>query len=172
MDCLRSGLDGPVVPRGFEAVAEALPCGAAGVLPKKSKPSKESPGFVSLGGAADARGGIGGSFAAVESVVLGRGGGDSVSSLNRSTFCIVRLGGGFGWLGDGEARCEDARSNFAFCCTRFRGCGHTPSALPIESTCLGLDSNTPRRHRLLCREWPDLACLHPLPTSWTRILSV
>lgn len=131
MDCLRSGLDGPVVPRGFEAVVEALPWDAAGGPPKKSKPSKESPGFVSLSGAADVRGGIGGSFAAVESVVLGRGGGDSVSSLKRSTFCIVRLGGGFAWLGDGEARCEDARSNFAFCCTRLRGCRHTPSALPL-----------------------------------------
>lgn len=130
MDCLRSGLDGPVVPRAFEAVVDGLPWDGAGVLPKKSKPSKESAGLVSFGGAADVRRGIGGSFAADELVVLGRTGGDSVSSLKRSTFCIVRLDGGVGWLGDGEARCEEARSNFAFCCTTFRGCSHSSLALP------------------------------------------
>ncbi len=129
MDCLRSGLDGPVVPRGFEAVVEALPWDAAGGLPRKSKPSKESAGFVSFGGAANDRGGIGGPFAADESVVLGRTEGDIVSSLKRSTGCIVRLGGRVGWLGDGEACCEEARSNFAFCCTTFRGCSHSSLAL-------------------------------------------
>lgn len=130
MDCLRSGLEGPVVPRGFEAVVEALPRDAAGGLPRKSKPSKESAGLVSFGGAANVRAGIGGPFAADESVGLGRTGGDSVSSLKRSTACTVRLGGRVGWRGAGEARCEEARSNFAFCCTTFRGCSHTSLALP------------------------------------------
>lgn len=126
---MRSGLEEPVVPREFEAVVEALPWDAAGALPKKSRPSKESAGIVSFGGAADVRGGTGGPVTADEFVVLGRTGGDSVSSLKRSTFCTVRLAGGVDWADDGEARCEEARSNFAFCCTRFRGCRLTSLAI-------------------------------------------
>ena len=121
MDCLRSGLEGPDAPAGFESVLEGLPNDADGVLPKKSKPSRESPGFVSLGGAAEPRGGIGGGFVPDGSVVLGRAGGDGVSSLKKSTFCTDRRGGSVGWLDAVEARCEEARSSFAFCCTRLRG---------------------------------------------------
>ena len=118
------------MPRVFEAVVEGLPWLAAGVLPKKSKPSKESAGFVSFDGGAEVRGGIGGPFTTDGPVELGPTGGDTVSSLKKSTFCTVRLGGGFGWPGDPEPRCEEARSNFAFCCTRLRGYGHTLSAPP------------------------------------------
>jgi hypothetical protein len=115
IDCLRSGLDGPVEPAGFEAALDGLPGGVRIVnRQKKSKPSKESPGFVCLNGAAGAREGRGGGLAACASVVLGRAGGGGVSSSNRSTFFAGRLGGRVGWLDVDETRCEEDRSNFAF----------------------------------------------------------
>ncbi len=114
MDCLRSGLDGPDVRAGFEPVLEGLPRDEDGVLPKKSKPSRESAGLVSFAGAAGAREGRGGGFLAAGSVVLGLAGGEIVS-LKKSTFCPEPLGPGVNWLDVDEARCEDARSNFAFC---------------------------------------------------------
>lgn len=111
---------------GFDPALEGLPGGADCELPKKSKPSKESAGFVFFGGAPGARKGKGGGRPIGASVVLGRAGGDRVSSLNRSTFCNDFLGGIAGWLDVEVVRCEEDRSNFAFSCTRLRGYNNTP----------------------------------------------
>lgn len=93
MDCFRSGLDGPAWPGGAEPVFDALDWGAAAVLPKKSRPSRESPALVSFGGAAaDLGGGGGGGLVVDGPVVFGRAGGDGVLSPKRSIFCVDRLG--------------------------------------------------------------------------------
>lgn len=81
IDCFRSGLEVLVEFNGFEAALEGLscPCG----LPKKSKPSNESPVFVCLAGAGAAEVLLTG-FELGMSVVLGLTGGTGVSSPNRS----------------------------------------------------------------------------------------
>lgn len=76
MDCFRSGLDW--VP-GVAAALEGRFGGGASV-PKKSKPSNESAGFVCFGGAGSA---FGGGLVAIGAAVLALGGG-GVSSPKRS----------------------------------------------------------------------------------------
>lgn len=86
-------------------------------LPKKSSPSKESPGRVGFGEAC-ACGCLGG--ARIEgSVVLGRTGGATSSSANKSMDACGRCCTG-GWVG--ATFCEAERSIFAFSWTRARGC--------------------------------------------------
>ncbi len=75
MDCLKSGRD---CTPGAAAALEGLFGGGAAV-PKKSKPSNESAGFVCFGGAGSA---FGAGLVAVGAVVLALGGG--VSSAKRS----------------------------------------------------------------------------------------
>ena len=108
MDCLRSGLEGAV------AVGPVLEgragCGAA--LPRKSRPSSESPALVCFGGAGSA---FGGTARACGGPVLARGGA-GVSSPNRS---MAGCGGGTA-RGAGAARegppsrCEADRSIWTF----------------------------------------------------------
>lgn len=93
---MRSGLELVEEPKGFDAALEGLPelfvCG----LPKKSKPSNESPGFVVLPDAG-ATGALGTGLELGISAVFGLIGGAGVSSPNKSmvgTGCLVGGGGG------------------------------------------------------------------------------
>ena len=90
MDCLRSGRDGTEAAPGVEDALAGLTDAAAGGPPKKSRPKRESPGFVCLGGGGAAAGFGGGGRALGVSVVLGRAGGVGTSP-NKSMFW-----GGFG----------------------------------------------------------------------------
>jgi hypothetical protein len=86
MDCFRSGRDVAALEDAAD-VLEGRSGGATGAVPKKSSPSRESAGFVALGGAASAFGGgldIGGP-------VLGRAGVETCSSPNRSTIGAWRV---------------------------------------------------------------------------------
>lgn len=88
MDCFKSVL--PEVPDVDGPVLDGLAGGADCAPPKKSKPSKLSPGRVCFGGAAGAFGGP--VLFRAGTVVLGRAGADSVGSPNRSTSCGLTLG--------------------------------------------------------------------------------
>lgn len=82
MDCLRSGLDGPVEPSGLELTLEGRAGPEDGALPKKSSPRSESPCFVCRVVVGIALLGCGGVLEL--SVVLGRTGGAGASSPNIS----------------------------------------------------------------------------------------
>ena len=90
MDCFKSGREGPFIARGFaaELAGRAL---AGWELPKKSKPSNESPGFVCFVAVGAARG-----CGRTLSVVLGLAGGEGASSPNRSMFGAGFLAAGGG----------------------------------------------------------------------------
>ena len=91
IDCLRSGLEGPVEAAGVDVALDGLLAGDVDGPPKKSSPSRESAGFAGLGGA-EAFGG--GGRPPVTSVVLGLAGGAGTSP-NRSTFwAALGTGGG------------------------------------------------------------------------------
>lgn len=92
MDDLRSALPG--TPGELGPVLEGLAGEAVDAPPKKSIPSKLSPGFVCFGGAAGAFGAPG--LCTAGSVVLGRAGGaiSSPGSPNKSTSCGLALDGG------------------------------------------------------------------------------
>ena len=85
---MRSALPG--TPGVAGPVLDGLAGGADCVPPKKSNPSKLSPGLVCLGGAAGAFCTAG--LCTAGSVVLGLAGGSS--SPNKSTFCVAFLVGG------------------------------------------------------------------------------
>lgn len=92
MDCLRSGLDWPLEPSGFEAELADRLGGAELGVPKKSSPNKELSGFNCLGGPVRFRGG---GRVPGTSVVLGLAGGDAASSPKRSTTdAVFRAAGG------------------------------------------------------------------------------
>jgi len=144
IDCLRS--DRPGAPPVFGPVLDGLAGGADWVPPKKSRPSRLSPGFVCLGAAAGAFGG-GGALLVAGSVVLGLAGAGSFMSPNRSTSCGLARGGcgrppargalAFLWLAPLVAL---ARS-----CTTFRG---TSSSSPASNV-LGSGIGPSMTHRLL-----------------------
>lgn len=90
---MRSGLDGPLEPSGFDAELADRVGGAELGVPKKSSPNKELSGFDCLGGAAKFSGG---GREPGTSVVLGLAGGDGASSPKRSTAGAVFLAGGGG----------------------------------------------------------------------------
>ena len=88
MDCLRSVLPLPGIPVVVGPVLEGLAGGVDCVPPKKSKPSRLSPGRVCFGGATVPRGGPG--RLSEGSAVLGLAGPDG--SPNKSTSCGLVLG--------------------------------------------------------------------------------
>lgn len=91
MDCFRSGLEFVEGPNGLDAALDGRPGMLAGALPKKSRPSNESPGLLTLPG-----GGTAALFTDFElgiSAVLGLIGGAGVSSPNRSRLGTARRGG-------------------------------------------------------------------------------
>ena len=73
----------------LDAPLADLLIGAEGGPPKKSRPSRESPGLVGFGGAVAL---IGGGLVPGVSVVLGLAGGVGASSPKRSTFGTARGG--------------------------------------------------------------------------------
>lgn len=104
------------------------------VLPKKSRPSNESAGFVCLG-AAFAAGGGGGRATVGGSVVLGRAGGLIVlSSSKKLTDCCAGRRRG-GWLTG--ALCDAERSSFAFSWTTARGCSLITDRKHFEGVIIG-----------------------------------
>lgn len=82
IDCFRSGRESPVCEVDVGAVLPGRLAGVDWLLPKKSKPSNESAGFVCFAAAAGCAelGGGGGRATAVGPVVLGRAGGLIASS--------------------------------------------------------------------------------------------
>ena len=143
MDDLRSALPGTPGVEG--PVLDGLAGGADCVPPKKSNPSKLSPGFVCFGGAAGAFGGPG--LCTAGSVVLGLAGaaGSSVSP-NKSTSCGLTLGG---W---GKLPLPFlilpllSLSPIAFSLTTFKG---TSSSAPPSSSVLGSGIGPSITHLLL-----------------------
>lgn len=121
IDCLRSGREGAA-----DALGPVLEGRAGGaellLLPRKSKPSSESPAFVCFGGAGSAFGG--GARAAAGGPVLDRGGAGVASPKRSMTGSGFACGGG----GGREAaalparRCEADRSTWIFSCTLESGC--------------------------------------------------
>jgi hypothetical protein len=97
MDCFRSGLDTPVCVPEVGAVLPGRLTGVDWVLPKKSKPSNESAGFVCFAAAGCTELG-GGRATAIGPVVLGRSGGLIASSSPKKSMdgCGCRRAGG--WL--------------------------------------------------------------------------
>lgn len=83
IDCFRSGRDIPVGAAGVDEVLLGRLEAGGWVLPKKSSPSNESPGFCAFG-CADCVCLGGGGARGAGSVVLGRAGGAMMSSANRS----------------------------------------------------------------------------------------
>lgn len=121
IDCFKSGLETPAcVPE----VGVALPGRLTGVdweLPKKSKPSNESAGFVCFAAGCWTELGGGGRATAVGPVVLGRAGGLMASSSPKKSMdgCGCRRAGG--WL-ETDARCDAERSSLALSWTTASGC--------------------------------------------------
>ena len=129
MDCLRSGLEVLVIPTEFD---EALDGRAEGwEEPKKSRPSRESPGllcFAGAGGPAFATG-----LELGVSVVLGLIGGAGMSSPNRSMVgAACRCG--CGCCGAEEIRCDADLSIFAFSWTRLSGTLSSPSTSRVAGS--------------------------------------
>lgn len=118
IDCFKSA-------RGaFEGAELAVLAGRVGVEepepPKKSRPRRESPGLLCLGGAGSAFGG--GGLVTGGGPVLGREGGEVVSSPKISIVGCLLTGGAVDLLlVAAAARCEEERSNLAFSCTTLRG---------------------------------------------------
>lgn len=125
-------------------VLEGLAGGADCVPPKKSNPSKLSPGRVCLGAAAGAFGGPG--LLTAGSVVLGRAGCEAGSSPNRST-CGALTGGG---TAPGAAprflKLASLSLSLTCCCTTFNG---TSSSASPSSSVLGSGIPPSITHRLL-----------------------
>lgn len=148
IDCFRSDLPLPV-PGVFGPVLDGRAGGADCVPPKKSSPSKLSPGRVCLGCAAGALGGAG--LLNDGSVVLGLAGcgiADPESSPNKSNCCCGRARGGpaippgalpFLKLAP-RSRC------LTFSCTTFSG---TSSSASPSSSVLGSGMGPSMTHRLL-----------------------
>lgn len=143
IDDLRSALPG--TPGAAGPVLDGLAGGADCVPPKKSRPSKLSPGFVCFGGATGAFCTAG--LCTAGSVVLGLAGG--VSSPNRSTFCCCVTFLVFG----GAAIPPPLRmlalrslSPIAFSLTTFNGTSSSP--VPSSSV-LGSGIGPSITHRLL-----------------------
>lgn len=77
IDCLRSGLEGAVVPPGVDVALDGLAEDVEDGTPKKSNPRRESPCFCGFARVAAAFGGGGRTLGV--SVVLGRAGGVGTS---------------------------------------------------------------------------------------------
>lgn len=113
IDCFKSGLETPAWAPDVGAVLPGRLTGVDWLLPKKSKPSNESAGFVCFAAAGCAElGGGGGRATAVGPVVLGRAGGLIASSSPKKSIdgCGCRRVGG--WL-ETDARCDAERSSLA-----------------------------------------------------------
>ena len=142
MDDLRSARPG--TPGVAGPVLDGLAGGAECDPPRKSNPSKLSPGLVCFGGAA-------GAFCAdlctAGSVVLGLAGATGSSSPNKSTFCAADLvGGGAIVLLPFLRLALLSLSPIAFSLTTFRG---TSSSSVPSSNVLGSGIGPSITHRLL-----------------------
>jgi hypothetical protein len=124
IDCFRSDRGLLPVVAAPEAALAGRAGGADWLVPKKSRPSRESPGRFCLGGAAGAFCCCGGGLEAIEgSAVLARAG--VGSSPNRSMTGATALGAcgaGAGPLLIEAFLSEAERSSFAFSWTTLRGC--------------------------------------------------
>lgn len=141
IDCFKSDLPG--TPGVLGPVLEGLAGGADCVPPKKSKPSKLSPGFVCFVCAAGALGGPG--LLIEGSVVLGLAGCGAGSSPKRST-CGALAGGGTIEGALPFLRLAPLARSFAFSCTTFNG---TSSSISPSSNVLGSGIGPSMTHRLL-----------------------
>lgn len=132
MDCFKSGRD---CTPGVAAALEGR-FGGGAESPKKSRPSRESAGFVCLGGAASAfaRGLLKGGPAVLD---LGE---ELLSSPNRSGCCVLltcEAPPGVGLFIDVAALCDDDRSMLCFSFTKLSGTSSSPSASKVEGSGIG-----------------------------------
>ena len=128
-----------------EAALAGRAGGADWLVPKKSRPSRESPGRFCFGGAGGAFCCCGGGLEAiVGSAVLARAG--VGSSPNRSMTGAAALGACKGAAGPllMEAFLSEAdRSSFAFSCTTLRGCIVVSDFVPASASSVFTTSSSP-----------------------------